>query len=60
MTTAEQIFSCIQVRATFLWQMSFDYAGFLVGRRQAPVSRVVVALDITPEVSERRWRLRRS
>ena len=50
MTTAEQIFSCIQERAPFQWQMSFDNAGFLVGRRQAPVSRVVVALDITPEV----------
>lgn len=51
MTTVEQIFLWIQEKAPFQWQMGFDNSGFLVGRRNATVRRVLIALDITPEVA---------
>ena len=43
--------------APFHLQMDFDNAGFLVGRADAPVSRVLVALDITEKVVEEARRL---
>lgn len=52
MTTVKEIFDVLQEKAPFELQMSFDNAGFLVGRRSAPVSRVLVALDITGPVIE--------
>lgn len=52
MTTVKEIFDVLQEKAPFELQMSFDNAGFLVGRRSAPVSRVLVALDITEPVIE--------
>lgn len=50
MNTVEQIYQAIQEKAPFQYQLGFDNAGFLVGRRSAPVDRVLIALDITREV----------
>lgn len=50
MTTVKQIFDLIQQKALFEIQMSFDNAGFLVGRSNTKVSSVLVALDITEAV----------
>lgn len=52
MATVEQILDLIQEKAPFQWQMGFDNSGFLVGRKGASVSRVLVALDITLEVAQ--------
>ena len=38
--------------APFSLQMDFDNAGFLVGRRNAEVTRILVSLDITEQVVE--------
>ena len=43
--------------APFHLQMDFDNAGFLVGRADAPVNKVLVALDITEKVVEEAARL---
>ena len=45
MTTAGDIFEFINALAPVETQLSFDNAGFLVGSRQAEVSRVMLALD---------------
>lgn len=50
MTTVQNIYDFLQSKAPFELQMSFDNAGFLVGRGDKAVSRVLVALDITEEV----------
>ena len=50
MVTAGDIYDFLNVCAPFETAMSFDNAGFLVGERQAPVSAVLLALDITPKV----------
>lgn len=50
MNTVQQIYEVIQKKAPFQYQLGFDNAGFLVGRRNAPVDRVLIALDITREV----------
>lgn len=50
MNTVEQIYEAIQKKAPFQYQLGFDNAGFLVGRRNAPVDRVLIALDITRDV----------
>ena len=49
----------VQTVLDFLFQlapkdyaMSWDNVGHLLGRRNAPVSRVLVALDATPDVAE--------
>lgn len=52
MTTVKDIFDFLQEKAPFEIQMNFDNAGFLVGRQSAPVSRMLVALDITEPVIE--------
>lgn len=49
-TTVAQIYDLINKRAPFHYQLGFDNAGFLVGRRNGAVSHVLVALDITPSV----------
>ena len=50
MTTVYDVYQLIQEKAPFELQMSFDNAGFLVGRSDRSVSRVLVALDITEAV----------
>ena len=50
MNTVQQIYEVIQKKAPVQYQLGFDNAGFLVGRRNAPVDRVLIALDITRDV----------
>ena len=52
MTTVLDIFNLLQEKAPFELQMDFDNAGFLVGRGERVVSRVLIALDITEQVVE--------
>jgi dinuclear metal center YbgI/SA1388 family protein len=50
MTIVQNIFDMLQEKAPFELQLGFDNAGFLVGHHDAPVERVLVALDITEQV----------
>ena len=50
MATVREIYEMLDGKAPFRYQLSFDNAGFLVGRGEAAVTKVLVALDITPEV----------
>ena len=50
MTTVGEVFAFLQEKAPFELQEEFDNAGFLVGREEAPVSKILVALDITEQV----------
>ena len=50
MAAVTDIYKHIDELAPFALQMSFDNAGFLVGRGEAQVTRILVALDITEEV----------
>lgn len=50
MTTVYDVYQLIQEKAPFELQMSFDNAGFLVGRSDHLVSRILIALDITETV----------
>lgn len=50
MATVREIYDLLDRKAPFRYQMGFDNAGFLVGRGGAEVTKVLVALDITPEV----------
>lgn len=50
MRRSEEIFRFLCTLAPLELQMDFDNSGFLVGRRKAPVSKVLLALDITGEV----------
>lgn len=52
MATVIEIYHFLDKRAPFSLQMSYDNAGFLVGREEAPVERLMVSLDITEEVIE--------
>ena len=52
MATVKDIYAYLNDLAPFAYQMSFDNSGFLVGRGETPVSKVMVALDITEEVVE--------
>lgn len=52
MATVKDIYTLIDEKAPFSMQMSFDNAGFLIGRSMAQVSRVMIALDITKSVIE--------
>ena len=52
MTTVKQIHKLLDHMAPFDHQMEFDNAGFLVGRWDQTVSKVLVALDITMPVIE--------
>ena len=44
------IYRFLDQKAPFSLQMSFDNAGFLVGREEAETSRLMIALDITEDV----------
>lgn len=50
MTTVGEVFAFLQGKAPFELQEDFDNAGFLVGRAEAAVSKILVALDITEDV----------
>lgn len=50
MTTVGEVFAFLQEKAPFELQEGFDNAGFLVGREEASVSKILVALDITEQV----------
>ena len=53
MATVKQVYEAVDRLAPFDLQMSLDNAGFLVGRGDRRVSRILVALDITePVVAE--------
>lgn len=50
MATVRDIYTLLDQKAPFSWQMGFDNAGFLVGHADQAITRVLVALDITPAV----------
>lgn len=50
MATVIDIYRYLDQKAPFSLQMSFDNAGFLVGRGEGEVTKLMVALDITEEV----------
>ena len=50
MTTVQDIYRFIDQIAPFSIQQSWDNSGMLVGHWKQPVSRVLMTLDITPEV----------
>ncbi len=52
MATVKEIYAVLDAFAPFETQAEFDNAGFLVGRGDREVSRVLVALDITDAVIE--------
>ena len=52
MASVKEIYRLIDEFAPFETQLGFDNAGFLVGRGERTVSRVLVALDITQAVAE--------
>lgn len=52
MAVIGDIYQYMNQWAPFELQMDFDNAGFLVGRREAVVRRILVSLDITEEVVE--------
>ena len=50
MATVREIYQYLDSMAPFSLQMDFDNAGFLVGRGDRPVDKLLVSLDITEEV----------
>lgn len=50
MTTVAEVFAFLQEKAPFELQEGFDNSGFLVGREDTSVSKILVALDITEQV----------
>ena len=53
MATVNEVYGFLDKLAPFDLQMDFDNAGFLVGRGETQVKRLLVALDITlPVVQE--------
>ena len=57
MATVKDVWNLLDRKAPFRTQMDFDNAGFLVGRGEAQVRRILVALDITAPVAEEAGRL---
>ncbi len=51
MTTVKDIFAFLCEKAPLETQMSFDNAGYLAGREDTSVTKVLVALDITDSVA---------
>ncbi|MCD8376200.1 MAG: Nif3-like dinuclear metal center hexameric protein [Oscillospiraceae bacterium] len=51
MATAMEIYEFLDGKAPFSTQLDFDNAGFLAGRGDLEVRRILVALDITEEVA---------
>jgi len=56
-TTVKNIYDFLDEIAPFACQMDFDNAGFLVGRADRGVNKILVSLDITREVVDEagRW-----
>ena len=52
MATVNEVYGFLDKLAPFDLQMDFDNAGFLVGRGETRVKRLLVALDITLPVAE--------
>ena len=52
MATVKEVYQFIDQIAPFDTQEGFDNAGFLVGRGDRDVTKLLVALDITAEVAE--------
>ena len=52
MATVREIYQYLDGLAPFSLQMEFDNAGFLVGRGERAVSKILVSLDVTEEVAE--------
>lgn len=52
MAAVKDVFEFLDSIAAFDTQMDFDNAGFLVGRSDRQVKRLLVSLDITEEVAE--------
>ena len=50
--TVKDVYAFIQEKAPFELQLGFDNAGFLVGRSERKIDRILVALDITEDVIE--------
>ena len=50
MPSVQEIFETLASWAPLELQMDFDNSGFLVGRKDKPVHRALLALDITEEV----------
>lgn len=57
MVTVKDIFNFMQMKAPFEYQAGFDNSGFLVGRGNRGVRKILVSLDITGEVADEadRW-----
>lgn len=51
MATVKEVYQYLDSLAPFSIQLDFDNAGFLVGREERNVSRILVSLDITEEVA---------
>ena len=51
MASVREIYQYLDGRAPFALQMEFDNAGFLVGRGDRQVTKLLVSLDITEEVA---------
>lgn len=52
MVTVQKVFDLINDKAPFSLQMDFDNAGFLVGRGDRVVKKILVSLDITEDVAD--------
>lgn len=52
MATVREVYDFLDQRAPFSTQLDFDNAGFLVGRGDSRITRLMVALDITMPVIE--------
>ncbi len=58
MATVKEIYHYLDKKAPFYSQLGFDNAGFLVGRSEKQVKRILVALDITEAVANEAAELR--
>lgn len=52
MVTVQDVFAFLNQQAPVQYKMEFDNVGLLAGDPQAPVQRVLTALDITDDVTE--------
>lgn len=57
MRNVNDVFECLKDIAPLELQLGFDNAGFQLGRLNAPVERVLLALDVTSEVVDEAERL---
>ncbi len=50
MASVKEVYHLLDQKAPFAYQLGFDNAGFLLGRQETEVSRILVALDLTDAV----------